>query len=225
VLLAVGGVWWAMNDIGGDVASSRHAVALVEPSLEPVRPMVIVVSRAPTALELTLVAAIDRQSVRAAAAAVSQPPVAHAALAAPAMVPEPAAIPPPPDPYAEMLAEGTPAAVDRLLERVADPATADAALAAVAAFPTPPTDALVARLAAPRVDIRGAAARALGRVDDPAVARRLAAMAAADIHPREALAALASSDQPDAARFFALARESDALGAAARSALAQYGDP
>jgi hypothetical protein len=103
---------------------------------------------------------------------------------------------------------------------LSDPATAPAALAALDDVPSPPVEVLFAALNNPRRATRLAAARALGRIDGPVVTARLAAMVRANVNRREALAALASSDGPEAKAFFEWASSSKELGAYARTARA-----
>jgi hypothetical protein len=110
--------------------------------------------------------------------------------------------------------------VSAYLGFLSDPAVAPAALAALDDVPAPPVEVLFAALNDPRRATRLAAARALGRIDGPFVTARLAAMVRANVNRREALAALASSDGPEAKAFFEWAMSSKELGAYARTARA-----
>jgi hypothetical protein len=110
--------------------------------------------------------------------------------------------------------------VPAYLAFLADPATSAAALAALDDVPAPPVDTLFASLNDPRRANRLAAARALGRIDGPVVTARLAAMVRRNVNRHEALAALASSDGPEAKAFFERALASKELGAYARTARA-----
>ena len=103
---------------------------------------------------------------------------------------------------------------------LADPTTAPAALAALDDVPAPPVEVLFAALNDPRRGTRLAAARALGRIDGPFVTARLAAMVRTNVNRREALAALASSDGPEAKAYFEWALSSKELSAYARTARA-----
>ena len=109
-------------------------------------------------------------------------------------------------------------AVPVYLAFLSDESTAAAALAALDDVPSPPVDALFARLNDARRANRLAAARALGRIDGPFVTARLAAMVRQNVNRHEALAALASSDGAEAKAFFQWALASKELGAAARTA-------
>ena len=110
--------------------------------------------------------------------------------------------------------------VPAYLAFLADPTTAPAALAALDDVPAPPVEVLFAALNDPRRGTRLAAARALGRIDGPFVTARLAAMVRANVNRPEALAALASSDGPEAKAYFEWALSSKELGAYARTARA-----
>ena len=109
-------------------------------------------------------------------------------------------------------------AVPVFLAFLQDGATEDAALAALDDVKNPPVDALFARLNDPRAGTRLAAARAIGKVDGPAVTARLAWMLRHNVNRREALAALAASNGAEAKQLFQWALESKELGAAARAA-------
>jgi hypothetical protein len=109
-------------------------------------------------------------------------------------------------------------AVPVFLAFLQDDATEGAALAALDDVKDPPVDALFARLNDPRAATRLAAARAIGKVDGPAVTARLAWMLRHNVSRREALAALAASDGAEARQLFQWALESKELGAAARAA-------
>ena len=121
---------------------------------------------------------------------------------------------------AAMLRRDPARSVPAYLAFLSDPATAGAALAALDDVPAPPVEALFASLNDPRRANRLAAARALGRIDGPAVTARLAAMVRRNVNRHEALAALASSDGPEAKAFFGWALASKEFGSYARTARA-----
>ena len=121
---------------------------------------------------------------------------------------------------AAMLRRDPAGAVPAYLAMLADEAAAPAALAALDDVEQPPVEALFARLNDPRHANRLAAARALGRIDGPAVTTRLMAMVRRNVNRHEALVALASSDGPAAKSFFESALASKELGASARTARA-----
>ncbi len=108
-------------------------------------------------------------------------------------------------------------AVPLYLAFVEEPATATDALAAADDAPQPAIDELFARLDDPHLDVRLAAARALGRIDGPAVTRRLAAMVERNVNQREALAALITSHGRDAQAIVAQARRRSSLAATIQS--------
>jgi len=97
------------------------------------------------------------------------------------------------------------------LSFVGMPETSRLAAEALAASPRPPVDELLAFFASPRQEERTAAAVVLGRLDNPAVVARLVQMVRRDVHAREALMALAASEEPSALAFLASARRNDAL--------------
>lgn len=80
---------------------------------------------------------------------------------------------------------------------------------------------LFARLDDPRVEIKLAAAKALGYLDGPAVTARLAGMVEANRHRREALAALMQSDGREAREYLRRAAAESDLETAMRSVAVQ----
>ena len=111
-----------------------------------------------------------------------------------------------------------------MMNLFADPSTAPAATAAVCKNATAWTDALFAALGDARTAVRQAAANALAQIDGPVVTARLASMAEAGVHRREAVAALVQIHSPQAKQFIAAAANSPGMGAIVRSALIQYQD-
>ena len=118
-----------------------------------------------------------------------------------------------------------PQALSSYLAFVASPATSHTALAALDDLPEAPVDALFAHLEAPRMDRRLAAARALGRVNGPAVSERLALMVQRGVHRREALAALLSSNGPEAASALSSFQRMPSLVSVIRSIELQLRNP
>ena len=106
------------------------------------------------------------------------------------------------------------------LELVRDPATSRDALACLDDVRRP-IDVFFARLDDPRVAIREAAARVLGRIDGPQTTARLIAMARRNHNRREALLALADSRGPEARRFLLTNEASGPLAGPIRSVLLQ----
>jgi HEAT repeat protein len=118
-----------------------------------------------------------------------------------------------------------PRALSTYLSFVANAATSDNALDALDDVADPPVDALFAHLDVPRTDRRLAAARALGRINGPAVSERLAKMVERGVHRREALAALMSSSGDEASRFLAGFRRIPSLVSVIRSIELQLRNP
>jgi hypothetical protein len=118
-----------------------------------------------------------------------------------------------------------PGALSAYLALVANQSTSDTALAALDDLNHPPVDALFAHLDAPRLDRRLAAARALGRINGPAVSERLAVMVKRGVHRREALAALMSSGGPEASQFLSSFRQIPSLLSVIRSVERQLCNP
>jgi hypothetical protein len=115
---------------------------------------------------------------------------------------------------AALLARGDAASIDQFLDRAADPRTADAALDSLSHVSDPPIQALLQSLHAPRPDRRLAAARVLGRLNQPAVSCELIAMARRGVHRQEAFIALLSSSEPSAQQFVTAAARDVNLAAA-----------
>ena len=107
---------------------------------------------------------------------------------------------------ATLIERERPGATVAYLRRVVDPKTADSALDALSDVKSPPVDALFQHLGHPETAVRLAAAKALGRINGPVVARRLADLVERDTHRREALAALMYSRGNEAARYLEAAR-------------------
>lgn len=80
---------------------------------------------------------------------------------------------------------------------------------------------LFARLDDPRVDVRLAAAKALGYLDGPVVTARLAGMVEGNRHRREALAALMQSDGREAREYLRRAAAEEDMGMTMRSVAVQ----
>jgi len=124
----------------------------------------------------------------------------------------------------ELSALGPARAGNAMFNLFADPSTSEAATAAVCKNATAWTDALFAALGDARTAVRQAAANALSQIDGPAITARLAKMAEAGLHRREAVAALVQIHLPQARQFIAAAADSPGLSAIVRSALVQYQD-
>jgi hypothetical protein len=129
------------------------------------------------------------------------------------------------DLLAAMLRREPKQAVRLLLPLIKEPATLPAALGGLDSIATDPrvrrnvAAALMEELQGPRVEDRLAAARALGRFNDPETAARLADMAQRNVSRREALVALIWSGPRSAAASAALdsARRSARLSSTVRS--------
>lgn len=120
-----------------------------------------------------------------------------------------------------LLVDGSPTAVRIYLSEVIDPTARSQALAAIGSFGAMPVDELIRCLNDPRVDVRIAAARTLGKIDGPVLTKRLAEMAERDENRREALMALASSDGAEAKAFVRQAAQRGPLASATRAVLSQ----
>jgi hypothetical protein len=105
------------------------------------------------------------------------------------------------------------ASIDVFLDLVSDPKTSAEALACVADAPNPPLQTLFQCLHSPQATRRIAAARVLGRLDQPAVSRELIAMVARGTFRQEAMIALLSSSETTARRFLADAERNPMLSA------------
>jgi hypothetical protein len=105
------------------------------------------------------------------------------------------------------------ASVNVFLDRVEDPKTSADSLACVAGVPNPPLQTLFQCLRSPQAARRIAAARVLGRLDQPAVSRELIAMVARGTFRQEAMIALLSSSEPTARQFLADAARNPMLSA------------
>lgn len=200
VILLLAGVWVFM--------SVRHDV--------PSPPRTIVMKTVPAA---TPIARVPSRPANPAELAV--------ALTAANLAPEPAATTVadapstrPPETLEALLRRDPTTGVDRCLHLTASGHDRDAA-AALKSVRGPAVDRLFARLDDPRIDVRLAAARLLGKVDGPAVTQRLAEMVGENRNRREALAALMQSDGPEARQFVARAQGTRDLEAVVRSIAVQ----
>jgi hypothetical protein len=122
---------------------------------------------------------------------------------------------------AALVGRDRPQATVAYLSQVADTRTSAQALDALAEVRHPPVDGLVAQLGNPNAKIRFAAAKALGRINGPAVTARMAALVERDVHRREALAALMYSRGKEAERYLDAARKYPELAAAIDSVQVQ----
>jgi len=118
---------------------------------------------------------------------------------------------------AQLIQSDDPAAVGLYLQLVVDRKRRNLALDALADVKEPPVQGLIDQLSNPRVAIRFAAARALGRIDGPVTTEQLVALVKRNTQRREALAALLYSDGPDASAFLANARGVPALASTLRA--------
>jgi hypothetical protein len=121
-----------------------------------------------------------------------------------------------------LLARGDLRSVNIFLDRVEDPKTAAAALDCLARAPNPPVYTLLGCLHDSRAGRRMAAARALGRLNQPAVSRELIAMAIRGVHRQEAMIALLASSEPTAQQFLAAAARNPNFSAALWNAQRQF---
>jgi hypothetical protein len=118
--------------------------------------------------------------------------------------------------------EGQPGpATGLFLQALGDPAMSSAALRALDGLEHPPVEPLFAQLRHPDVRMRLASAKALARIDGPAVTARLEVMVRQDVNRREAVAALLYCDSPEAAEFLRAARRSPDLAATINAVAAQ----
>jgi HEAT repeats len=124
---------------------------------------------------------------------------------------------------AALITRSRPQATVAYLRHVANPRTSDSALDALADVKSPPVDALFAYLGHSETAVRFAAARALGRINGPVVARRLATLVERDTHRREALAALVFSRGKEAAEYLRAARRYPELAGDIASVQVQAG--
>jgi hypothetical protein len=122
---------------------------------------------------------------------------------------------------AALVERDRPQATLAYLRQVVDTRTSGSALDALDEVRNPPVDGLVAQLDNPDARVRFAAAKALGRINGPAVTARMAALVERDVHRREALAALMYSRGKEAARYLDAARKYPELAAAIDSVQVQ----
>jgi hypothetical protein len=246
VAVVIGGWTWLASRsprTGPQVASAPpHHVTVVPPPRLPGRAMTpleeILVAAQERREELAARREREKKSAVAsgANATAREAPVAPQAVAiAPqpnAVAPQPDAVAPRPDAAnapprvraaspAMAVRSPTPASpsLRPYLERVADPQTRAAALAELDGMTPPPVEPLFASLSDPHAELREAAALALGRIDGPALTRRLIGMVERDQSRREAFLALASSRGREAQRFVRGAAASEQYAGIARSAM------
>ena len=112
-----------------------------------------------------------------------------------------------------LLARGDPGSVQVFLDRVEDPHTSADALECLALVPDPPVEILFQCLHGPLVVRRMAAARVLGRLDQPVVSRQLIAMVVRGMYRQEAMIALLSSLETTARQFLAAVARDPTLSA------------
>lgn len=122
---------------------------------------------------------------------------------------------------ARLLRRATPESIEAYLARVADRQTRSAALAALDRLPNPPVEALLDQFANPRVAIRYAAARALGRIDGPATTAALIERIERGDRRRESIAALLCSRGEHASNAVGGIRSSTQLAAVVQAAEVQ----
>jgi hypothetical protein len=112
-----------------------------------------------------------------------------------------------------LLARGDLASVRTFLERVDDLQTSADALSCLRLATDAPVDALFRCLCGPLLAQRMAAARVLGRLDNPMVSHRLIALVGLGTYRQEAIVALLSSSEPTARQFLAAAARDPTLSA------------
>lgn len=122
---------------------------------------------------------------------------------------------------AALAGRGDPMSTRLYLNFVRQPEMATVALEAIEDAPHVPLDQLFSLLRDQRVRVRMAAARVLGHLNDSVVSQRLADIVLRDPAPHSALAALASSADPIAARFLAAARHDILLAGPLQAARAR----
>jgi hypothetical protein len=121
-----------------------------------------------------------------------------------------------------LLARGDPGSVQVFLDRVEDPHTSADALECLALVPDPPVEVLFQCLHGPLVVRRMAAARVLGRLDQPVVSRQLIAMVVRGMYRQEAMIALLSSSETTARQFLAAVARDPTLSAVLWNAKRQF---
>jgi hypothetical protein len=134
--------------------------------------------------------------------------------------------PTPPNPMqtalAMLLSRGDGPAVQLFLEHVKSPATSADALNCLAYVSNPPIGLLFQNLAAPDSAHRAAAARVLGRLNQPEITQQLIAMIARGVYRQEALIGLLSSCDDNARQFLANAAQNPLLAATLWNAQRQF---
>ncbi len=124
-----------------------------------------------------------------------------------------------------LLAKNDLQSVRTFLERVQDQRTSAVALDCLASAANPPVELLFRCLRGPTAGQRTAAALALGRLNRPAVSRRLIAMIERGTYRQEAMIALLSSSEPAARQFLANAERNRMLAASLWNAKRQLQNP
>lgn len=119
---------------------------------------------------------------------------------------------------AALLEQGSAEAVGLFLHLVRDPTVSSAALESVSHVPNRPVDVLFGFLHSPRVQVRLAAARVLGQLNNPNVSQQLVRLVFSSDVGREALVALAASDEPLATEFVRRAQLDLSLASSMRAA-------
>ena len=238
--VAIGIVWIVLDrfEKTRTVANSTTETTANSPTPErgvtPTRSM-RVIGREPNLIELAYMRKFEKKASAATkpsnhppsapfpSGSVPSAPVVVATAPAPAPAPAPQTKPvvTAAQRIARTLDRPTPIVIHKYLMMVMDPQTKRDALAALDQMKRPPTDQLLAVLSSPRVDLREAAALALGRIDGPATTRKLITLIEADQSRREAFLALASSRGPEAQAFVRRAAMTEQLASYAQSAMAQ----
>jgi len=183
----------------------KKQIAVTSPSSVPIVPAVQ--SRSPTSFEQAILYSIPKQprksghTTKPSTQPSLQPPTTLAQLARQAPSGKGRQ-----NLLSSLLRHRTANAVSLYLQFVESPQTRSDALAALDDVPEPVIAEMFNCLDDSRISTRMAAARALGRIDGPVITARLAAMVEQNQNRREALAALISSDGPDAMHFVARAR-------------------
>lgn len=196
-----------------------------------------VTARAPTALEMRMLAVIERREREAAMApkVVAQAPATRDSvvaekesvdkrssstlLAAARDVRSPTSVRV--AAMASMLRKADDASIGIYLTFAADPATKSLAMSAADAVNEPPTDALLRKLNDSHIATRMASAAVLGRIDGPETTRKLADLVLKNENRREALFALAASRGPEAKAFLDRAARTNELSSAVASTMIQ----
>lgn len=223
-----------VHGVANTSSSAVKSSPVMEPRVEaqPVAQSPRVASRAPTVLELRMLAAIERRGKKQPAqplplASKADPPQATATetidLASLRAVAMDHRRPPADrlDAVVSLLQAGDHHSLNMLLSIAEDPGNRALALRAVDRLDEPPTDRLLARMNDPRIETRMTAAAILGHINGPKTTEKLAEMVLKNQNRREALFALAASDGPEARAFLERAGRSNELASAVASTMAQ----